>query len=80
MAYCFICFGKSSDHTHYACFYAYYTAQIKFTEEKVIMGTPFIYGLLQSDEDKECIQDFFQYKALEGFLKNSVISKINFVQ
>ena len=80
VAYTFVCFGKSSDGTHYACFYAYYSAEIKFIRKDPIYGTPYLWGLLQSEEDIENIHDFFLYKALDGFLKNGVISKINFVE
>ena len=80
VGYCMVCFGKSSEDGHYACFYAYYTVEMRFSGDQTLRGTPFIWGLLQSDNDMECIEEFFQYKALDGFLKNGVITKINFVQ
>ena len=90
IAYGVVNFGQTDDHSHYACLYAFYTAEMKFTEELTIKDHPILWGLINiktwekesvplPPETVEAIHDFFRYKALDGFLKVGFIHKINFV-
>ena len=90
IAYGQVNFGKSSDRKRFACVYAFYSAEMVFAEEIVKKKSPFLWGLInlptfekeQADLPEgvaEAIHTYFQYKALTGYHKNGIISKINWI-
>ena len=90
IAYGQVNFGKSADRRLFACVYAFYSAEMVFAEEIVKEKHPILWGLITLTEFEkkqadlpprvvEEIHTYFQYRALSGFFRSGVISKINWV-
>ena len=89
--YGMIAFGKSRDGKFVDCMYCIYKLDFKVAP-RIITTQPSLWGLLtgQTVEEQEKkrsldfkslkrIQNFFRFKALEGFYKEGLIDKINVV-
>ena len=92
--YGMIAFGKSKDEKFVDCMYCLYKLDFKVAPERIITTKHYssIFGLVnwQNVEEQERervlgakplkrIQNFFRFKALEGFYKEGLIDEINVV-
>ena len=92
--YGMIAFGKSKDGKFVDCMYCLYKLDFKVAPERIITTKHYssIFGLInwQKVEEQEQervlgvkplkrIQNFFRFKALEGFYKEGLIDEINVV-
>ena len=92
--YGMIGFGKSPDQKHVACMYVMFGSHFEFAPHVRIESKErsILWGLWKKTTSERVetqvtlsegtirrLKNFFRFKALEGFMKEGVIDKINFV-